>query len=271
MSKQHTTRIALVLTAIAVVAINRYTTATPTQVGLTDEDIQTLDLRHIVKGGAQGILVEHKGYTLSYSTTHNTPYYVAWQLTQQECQVSAANRKNYSFIPDEDLPYTNQVTSADYTNSGYDRGHMCPAADMKWDADAMHDCFYMSNICPQVPILNQQYWERLERVCRRWAEREGSVYIVCGPVYNRLKPQRIGREHMIAVPDAFFKVIITLAPGREKGIGFYYANDEAKQTMESASRTIDGIEQITGYDFFSELPDQLEDKIESSCKLHDWN
>ena len=94
MSKQHTTRIALVLTAIAVVAINRYTTATPTQVGLTDEDIQTLDLRHIVKGGAQGILVEHKGYTLSYSTTHNTPYYVAWQLTQQECQVSAANRKN---------------------------------------------------------------------------------------------------------------------------------------------------------------------------------
>lgn len=229
-----------------------------------------LTLRNIVSSQGGGILIEHKGFTLNYNTQYNTPDWVAWELTAEECQSDGVTRKGFNFIPDEDLPYQYQVTTSDYTNSGYDRGHMCPAADMKWDADAMHDCFYMTNICPQLPVVNQQYWERLESACRRWAVSEGSIYIVCGPIYNSSRPKNIGREHMIAVPDAFFKVVISLSGNTPKGIGFYYQNSEKRQTMESASRTIDQIEEMTGYDFFPELPDSIENNIESQNNLTLW-
>ena len=93
--------------------------------------------------------------------------WVAWALTREETETKATERKD-DFRADPNLPHLNQVESNDYRKSGYDRGHMCPAADMKWSTEAMSDCFYMSNICPQVPALNQKWWEHLERACRRW-------------------------------------------------------------------------------------------------------
>lgn len=229
-----------------------------------------LDLRNIVKTKIDGTLIEHKGYTLMYDKDYSTPCWVAWELTSGESQANTVSRKGYDFIPDDDLPYQYQIVSDDYRHSGYDRGHMCPAGDMKWDADAMHDCFYMTNICPQVPVLNQRWWEHLESSCRRWAVTERAIYVVCGPIYQTATPTHIGREHMIAVPDAFYKVVISLNAGREKGIGFYYTNSEDRQTMESAARTIDRIEELTGYDFFPELADTLESRIEAMNSLRAW-
>lgn len=259
---------------VTVILLLAYFLQNSTEESLDSAETQStavgLNLRNIVSSHDSGILIEHKGFTLNYNTRYNTPNWVAWELTAEECQSDGVTRKGFNFIPDEDLPYQYQVTTSDYTNSGYDRGHMCPAADMKWDADAMHDCFYMTNICPQVPVVNQQYWERLESACRRWAVSEGSIYIICGPIYNSSRPKNIGREHMIAVPDAFFKVVISLSGNTPKGIGFYYQNSEKRQTMESASRTIDQIEEMTGYDFFPELPDSIEDDVESQNNLTLW-
>ena len=163
-----------------------------------------------------------------------------------------------------------QVEKQEYTNSGYDRGHMCPAGDMEWSSSAMNDCYYMTNVCPQTPKLNQVYWERLESACRRWADIYGSIYIVCGPVYNSGKHVTIGTSHSISVPDGFFKVVITLVEGEEKGIGFYYKNDDVRQTMESATLSIDQVEELTGYNFFAELPDEVEKHIESQKQLSSW-
>lgn len=230
-----------------------------------------LALTRIVRGDfGEGQLLQHTGYVSYFSPETNCPVWVAWELTDSEVDGNA-KRSNYNFTPDEKVSYSHQVTTKDYSRSGYDRGHMCPAGDMAWSGEAMHDCFYMTNICPQLPEVNQKYWEKLERTCRRWAKQEGSVYIICGPIFTSKQHKTIGREHKIAVPDAFFKVILSLKKGKEKGIGFYYTNEERQQNLKEASRTIDEIERLTGFDFFSDLNDGIENDVEAQCNLGKWH
>ena len=213
-------------------------------------------------------IIEHTGYTLSFNREHNNPNWVAWELTATEAQGNLPRVDN--FQPDPMLPENHQVRHADYTRSGYDRGHMVPAADMKWSSKAMNDCFYMSNICPQTGTLNSGGWETLESACRRWAVQEGSVYIVCGPVYSGTKHKTIGKDLQITVPEGFFKVVLSMRKGAEKAIGFYYANSNAKQRMETTATTVDAIEQLTGMDFFVNIDDRLEARIESTFSLKRW-
>lgn len=216
------------------------------------------------------IIVHHTGYTLSFNTSTNCPNWVAWELTRQEAK--ARGNRNPDFYADPDLDERSQVTTRDYSGSGMDRGHMCPSADMRWSTEAQHDCFYMSNMCPQNRDLNANSWEWLERSCRRWAKKEGSVYIVCGPVFNDWRKVRtIGRDHKVRVPDGFFKVVLSLRNGQEKAIGFYYANNDRQQTMESAATTVDEIEKMTGYDFFYQVDDLLEKRLETQCDLRAWD
>ena len=241
------------------------------EVPYVDEGETQLRLEDLAKGDfTDGLALRHKGYASCFSKKYNTPIWVGWELTREEAY-GTLSRKGYQFMPDPDVPYADRVTSHDYSGSGYDRGHMCPAGDMAWDHDAMSDCFYMTNICPQVRVVNQKYWNYLEQSCRRWAKKYGAIYIVCGPIYDSPKPRRIGREHMVMVPDAFYKVIVCVEPGKERGIGFYYMNAEDHQTMSTAACTIDDIEAATGIDFFSELDDELENKIEKECNLHSWH
>lgn len=213
-------------------------------------------------------IIRHTGYTLSFNREHNAPNWVAWELTAEE--TAGTQRRADEFRPDPDVPEPHRVTTQDYTGSGYDRGHMVPAADMKWSAQAMSECFYMSNICPQNHSLNSGAWATLENACRRWAAREGAVYIVCGPVYKNGRLKKIGRERRISVPDGFFKVVLCLNSGREKAIGFYYANRSGKQPMEGAACSVDAIEEMTGMDFFVNLPDKQETRLESAFSLKAW-
>lgn len=222
-------------------------------------------------GGPRGKELHHVGYVSSFNAMTMQPNWVAWELLASE--VGGATERLKIFLPDPQLPQSMQVVHSDYTNSGYDRGHMCPAADMKWSADAMRECFFMTNICPQSPKLNQHYWERLEAACRRWAEAEGRVYICCGPVFRDFKTSlRIGNAHKVCVPDGFFKVVLCITKGAERTLAFYYDNNDERQTMEDALRSVDEIEQLTGMDFFSALPDDLETRIESQRgNLSEWN
>lgn len=214
-------------------------------------------------------VLRHTGYTLSYNNRTNCPNWVAWELTSAEAK--AQGQRSNDFAPDPLVEERNRVTTDDYRGSGYDRGHMCPAADMKWSPDAQRECFYMSNMCPQLHALNAGCWERLETACRRWATQEGSVYIACGPVFKRgRKVQTIGREHQVRVPDGFFKVVLSLQKGKEKAIGFYYAHNDSNQTMESAVMTVDEVEAMTGYDFFYQIDKTIEQRVEASANLRAW-
>ena len=233
-----------------------------------------LELPATVRGE---LVLTHLAYTVSFNTHHNNPNWVAWELTAREAE--GTGRRSNDFRPDPLLDERQQVTTEDYKGSGYDRGHMCPAADNKWDARAMTECFYMSNMCPQLHELNAGGWETLEAACRRWATQEGSLLIVCGPVYDQEVKARqgqrstrrmksIGKEHRIDVPTGFFKCVMSLRKGHEKAIGFYYANTDARQTMESACMSVDEVESLTGYDFFVNVPSDLEERIEAECSRY---
>ncbi|NPD92787.1 DNA/RNA non-specific endonuclease [Xylanibacter muris] len=221
-----------------------------------------------IKGVLERV-IEHKGYTVSFNREHNNPNYVAWELTASETEGTV---KRYDdFTPDPDIPAPHQVNTDDYKGCGYDRGHMAPAADMKWSRQAMKECFYMSNICPQNHSLNAGGWKTLEEACRRWARQEGRIYIVCGPVYRKGKKQKtIGKEHIITVPDGFFKVIMSLRKGNEKAIGFYYTNKNGSQRMAEKAMSVDDIEKMTGINFFVNVDNKTERRIEAVYSLKAW-
>lgn len=216
------------------------------------------------------LIIEHTGYALSYNTETNCPDWVAWDLTQEEADGSAARRVN-DFRADPLVPEECRVESADYKDCGYDRGHMCPAGDMKWSSRAMSECFYMSNICPQSPALNRQWWEHLESACRRWARQEGRIYICCGPLFKKERKKKfVGNVVQVRVPNGFFKVVLSLREGSEKAIAFIYSNRDSRQPMEQAVVTVDSVERLTGFDFFPRLNPEMQEALEANANLTLW-
>lgn len=214
-------------------------------------------------------IVVHTGYALTYNNQTNCPNWVAWEITKDEA--NSTGQRSDDFQPDPVIPKRNRVTTNDYKGSGYDRGHICPAADMKWSAKAQKECFYMSNMCPQLHSLNAGCWAKLEDACRRWAKQEGSIYVISGPVFRKGRKARyIGKEHKVRVPDGFFKAVLSLKNGEEKAIGFYYSHDDKKQTMESAAMSVDALEEMTGYDFFYQVNDKIERRVEANYNLSVW-
>ena len=201
------------------------------------------------------IIINRTGYTLSYNQYYKNP----WELTREETK--GETERYDRFMPDPDLPEP-RVVHKDYTKSGYDRGHMAPAADMKWNRQAMIESFYMSNICPQVGNLNRGDWNDLEELCRDWADKYGRIYIACGPIFDSKSPKRIG-GHKVAVPDRFFKVILIYNRKNPIALGFIFKNIARSQDLEKYMVTVDSVENVTGMDFFSKLPDEVENRIES--------
>ena len=158
-------------------------------------------------------------------------------------------------------------------------GHMCPAGDNKWDKIAQNQSFLLTNMCPQTSTLNQRWWNNLENACRRWAEKEDTLYICCGPIYQGETFKTIGGRYnysrkrkgiKVFVPTGFYKVVLSLKKGREKAIGFVYDNDDSRQPMSERYMTVDEVEKLTGLDFFADLDKQLEKRIEKTCNISDW-
>lgn len=215
--------------------------------------------------GMTSQIKEYTGFTLSYNKDNRTPNYVAWELLGTE--VSTEWPRNDNFWQDNDI---NGCTKhSDYTGSGYDRGHMCPAADQKWSEQAMIDCFVMANMCPQLHDLNAGAWEKLEEKERIWAKRDSAILIVAGPIYT--DGDTYIEKSKVKVPDAFFKVLIAPYLDQPRGIAFVYPHMKCPGNMQEYATTIDEVEKITGFDFFSALPDEIENKIESEYSFTDWN
>lgn len=209
--------------------------------------------------------VLHKtNYTVSFNKKTNIPNWVAWSITSDEL-IERESRSN-NFQPDPELPSHSAVTTEDYTGSGYDRGHMCPAADNRYHWRAMDESFYMTNICPQNHNLNAGVWSTLEQQCRKWAETGSTVYIACGPIIDpKQKAQHIGDKHKVRVPDGFFKVVLFGLEGNNpRAYGFVFENKSGKKALEHYARTVDEIETLTGFDFFSPLDDSIEKRIEAT-------
>lgn len=212
------------------------------------------------------IPLERAAYRLSYNPATRLPVWVAWHLTAEHTD-GPYSRKGIKFAEDEDVPVP-RATNMDYVNSGYDRGHICPSGDNKWSEEAQLQSFLYTNCCPQLHNLNAGDWNELEGKCRKWAQQYGGVYIVSGPLLLNKKHKTIGKNKVV-VPEAFFKVVLCME-GEPKAIGFIYRNEANNKTMLSYVNTVDDVERLTGLDFFSALPDEVEREVEAKADLADW-
>lgn len=211
------------------------------------------------------ILLSRKGYTALYNVQNKIPDWVAWHLTSDH--VDGDCKRIGGYQEDESVP-SPRATTEDYKGSGWSHGHMCPAADNKWDEKSMLESNLLTNICPQDRGLNSGVWNKIEQDCRKWAKRYGDVYIVCGPILLNREHETIG-ENKVVVPEAFFKVILCLQ-GNPKAIGFVVRNNEGKKKKDQFVNSVDEVERITGIDFFPVLPDDIENEVEAHANLDDW-
>lgn len=223
-------------------------------------------LRQKVGSDTPEIMLERKAYVTSYNTKTRTPNWVAWTLTKEHTYGSV-QRDNERFEEDPDVPEP-RATFQDFYNSRYDRGHLCPAGDNKWDEQAMTESFLLTNICPQNHQLNKEDWNNLEIQCRTWARRYGELTIVCGPLFEDENPRRLGRNK-VCVPSAFFKVVYRDSP-EPQAIGFIFHNNGSPQPWRGQAVSIDEVERRTGFDFFYQLPDSVEEAVEANESLEGW-
>lgn len=219
-----------------------------------------------VQAGTPEQIVEYEGFRVSFNQDNKTPNWVAWELLGSEADGPVKRSDNFW----QDPAVKGCPDRKDYSNSGFDRGHLCPAADQKWSVEAMNDCFSMANMAPQDHSLNSGAWATLEKKERVWAQRDSAIVIIAGPIYTDSDRQRIGNAG-VRVPSAFFKVMIAPYLDKPRGIGFVYPNMSAPGNMKNYAMSIDDVEKITGMDFFYNLPDDIEDRIESQFSFKEWD
>lgn len=221
----------------------------------------------IPKTQPQDEIVRHTAYSLLYNEKHEQAEWVAYELTEERTHKTAA--RTDKFMPDPKVK-TGTAVNADYAKSGYDRGHLAPAADMGWSDITMKESFYFSNMSPQVPEFNRGIWKKLEELVRTWAVENKDIYIVTGPVLEDGLPV-IGKENKVSVPKYYYKVILDYTEPDIKGIGFILPNAGSNEPLQKYAVSIDSVEEITGLDFFPLLPDDQEKKIESTLCIPCWS
>lgn len=220
----------------------------------------------VLKNGAKEQIIQHEGYTVSYNPDFKIPNWVAYELTQEKVNNAKVKRHN-KFIPDPKVKGAT-ARNEDYSRTGYDRGHMVPAGDMKWSEKVMRETFYFSNICPQDRGLNSGVWNDLEMTIRVWAKEHKRIYIACGPVIEK-DLKRLGKNR-VGIPRLFYKVVCD--PEKAQGIGFLFENRDYKQTSpRDLAVTIDKVEEVTGIDFFPQFPDEIEKEMEANVDLKFWS
>jgi endonuclease G len=215
---------------------------------------------------ANEYIIDHIGYSLVFNEKYKQAKWVAYELTVAETE-KVAERSN-AFKPDPTIPQlTNQAR--DYTGSGYDRGHLAPAADQSWSYQAMQESFYYSNMSPQLPGFNRGIWKNLEEQVRQWARDNEAMYIVTGPVLKD-NLSTLG-ESSIAIPKYYYKVILDYKEPELKGIGFIMPNESSSYPLQHFAVSIDSVENFTGIDFFPLLPNVDETTLEKNVCLSCWN
>ena len=228
----------------------------------------------------------YAGYTLCYRESYELAEWVSYSLTRSQLEHKVTGRTN-DFRADT-LISTGSAKPADYKGSGFDRGHLAPAADMAWSLKSAHDSFLMSNMSPQAPAFNRVIWKLLEEAVRQWAQHYGTIYVVTGPVLEK-EPNEypsIG-ESEVAVPEYFYKALLVFIPvykesnsspdaisginGKEieayrvQCAAFIIPNKGSGKDIYKFICSVDQAEERTGLDFFANLPDEVETLAESEC------
>jgi endonuclease G, mitochondrial len=217
--------------------------------------------------GSHNQILKYDGFHLSYNEQHEQAEWVVYILTRDMIENGNVKRKEH-FEEDENVS-AGSAELSDYRNSGYDRGHLAPAADMKWSEKAMDQSFLLSNISPQNHNFNAGIWKRLEEKIRDWAVFYDSLYVVTGPVLKNIS-KTIG-ENEVSVPESFYKAVLIIKKESPKAIAFLMSNRAGGKNIDQFVISIDSLESITGIDFFHALDDSLENILEHRSEFNLWN
>ena len=221
---------------------------------------------HFLPRSTTGVIIAHNGYTLSYSEAHEQAEWVAYTLNKND--IVNTNRKRPYFIIDPKVP-TASAHWRSYKNSGYDRGHLCPAGDRKLTRALFDETFYTSNISPQRHDFNAGIWNTLEQKVRWWATKYNSLYVITGGVLKQGGLATIGADK-VSVPQYFYKIVVSYDNSKLKAIAFLLPHKDSNTPLYQFVVSIDRLEELTGIDFFEHLPETIEAAIERSTDYHDW-
>lgn len=211
-------------------------------------------------------VIQHKYYTLRYREEHEQAEWVAYKLTADETEGESERDK---FLEDKKVK-TGSAKPNDYTKSGYDRGHLAPAADFNFSQEAKSESFYMSNMSPQTPQFNRGIWKHLEERVRYWVKTKENLYIVTGPILRK-GLETIGVKNKISVPEYYYKILLERkSNGTYNAIAFKMKNEGSKKVLAEFVVSIDQLEEETGIDFFPNLPDNIEKVLEKTISRKGW-
>ena len=232
-----------------------------------------------VSAAPESTVICHAGQVVAFNPTHNVSDWVAFRLRRDDLLTGDVERKD-AFRGDPDVPEGHRVVKADYTGTGYDRGHLAPAAAMKWSPKAMRESFFMSNMAPQVGTgFNRHIWKSLERRMRQWACERGVLYVVTGPLYEGQPIKQLVYDKdgdgiddngvLVDVPSHFFK--LAFDPARIEAIAFVLPNQKLEtKDLPKFLQSIDDIEDRAKLDFLPMIWDGAEQAIENHKQPRLW-
>ena len=240
-----------------------------------------------LKGGSMNQFITHTTkrngkdyptYSLEYSYKYKHSYWIAYRFDN----TTGGNvRRNEAYKPDPELPSQYAAKHNDYTNSGYTRGHLCASSDRQYSKEANQQTFYMSNISPQSGNgFNQSgsAWNTGEDKVQAWgyniSRSTDTLYVVKGGTIGEGMIKGYIKNE-IAIPKYFFMAVLFRSGDNYKAIGFYMPHENLKDDPDKKDpkkylMSIDALEQETGIDFFHNLPDNIENTVEATYNVNDW-
>ena len=240
-----------------------------------------------LKGGSMNQFITHTTkrngkdyptYSLEYSYKYKHSYWIAYRFDNT---TDGNVGRNEAYKPDPELPSQYAAKHNDYTNSGYTRGHLCASSDRQYSKEANQQTFYMSNISPQSGNgFNQSgsAWNTGEDKVQAWgyniSRSTDTLYVVKGGTIGEGMIKGYIKNE-IAIPKYFFMAVLFRSGDNYKAIGFYMPHENLKDDPDKKDpkkylMSIDALEQETGIDFFHNLPDNIENTVEASYNVNDW-
>jgi endonuclease G len=224
---------------------------------------------------AYNYTIKHRAYEVSYNFYHLNPNWIYHRIHRENLKNSCGKRDK-GFYADSDLykvgvPQDLVLTDKSFKGSGFDRGHMAPSADFLWNQEINKESFFMTNMSPQTPGLNQHTWQKLEDRIRKWACGNGELEVYTGPVLEQ-GLQRL--ESCASIPKKYYKVLAYYKNGKHHGIAFLYPQtDQPKDgdPFQKRALSIRQLEELTGQNFFNDkYSKEVQDSFETAFDIKDW-
>ena len=214
--------------------------------------------------GMSDTLVRYDAFMVHFNSGRGIANCAVYELTRGELQGTIERSNDFG----QDASVKGCPLPGDYAGSGFDRGHLVPAADLKWSEAAMRQSFLMTNVAPMHKALNEGGWAKLEEKVREWIVRDSTLLVFAGPIVN--KGDSTLASGRVTVPGSYYKVVMAPCVHPMRAIAFIYPNGRSGGRLRQYAVSVDEVEHKTGLDFFLYLPAQDQHRLENPVNLDAW-